>query len=228
MSALPQSKSRQRIADHGEVFTAEREVTAMLDLVKSETERIDSRFLEPACGTGNFLVEILRRKLAVVTGRYRSSPLEWERYAILALSSIYGIDLLADNVAECCERLYRIWDAAYTAVVGARAKDEARRAARYLLSKNILWGDALTLKTPEGEAARPIIFSEWSAVNGSLIKRRDFELAYLLDPQRQLAMFSDEAAPAYIPTPIAEYPLLHYLKLSDADERRDPSAAHNA
>ena len=76
--------SRQRVADHGEVLTGKREVNAMLDLVKQETERIESRFLEPACGTGNFLVEILRRKLSLVDSRYRRSQLEWERNAVLA------------------------------------------------------------------------------------------------------------------------------------------------
>ena len=88
-----QLKSKNRVADHGEVFTAEREVNAMLDLVKQETERIDSRFLEPACGTGNFLVEVLRRKLAVVDKNYKKSQLDYERYAVLAVSSLYGIDL---------------------------------------------------------------------------------------------------------------------------------------
>ena len=74
-----QVKSKQRVADHGEVFTAEREVNAMLDLVKQETERIDSRFLEPACGDGNFLAEILRRKLAVVKARYKNNIADYER-----------------------------------------------------------------------------------------------------------------------------------------------------
>jgi len=82
-----QVKSKERVADHGEVFTAEREVNAMLDLVKHETERIESRFLEPACGTGNFLLEILSRKLSVVKANYRKSKSEYERYALLAVSS---------------------------------------------------------------------------------------------------------------------------------------------
>ena len=103
-----QIKSRQRVTDHGEVFTAEREVNAMLDLVKQETERIDSTFLEPACGTGNFLVEILRRKLAVVRREYyprRGSCHDYELHCIKAVMSIYGVDLLQDNVEACQERL---------------------------------------------------------------------------------------------------------------------------
>lgn len=103
-----QVKSKQRVEEHGEVFTNEREVNAMLDMVKQETERIDSRFLEPACGDGNFLSEVLRRKLAVVAERYGKSQLEYERYAFVAVSSIYGVDIMADNVEECRERLYGI------------------------------------------------------------------------------------------------------------------------
>ena len=99
-----QIKSKDRVANHGEVFTNIREVNAMLDLVKDETHRIDSRFLEPACGTGNFLIEVLRRKLEVVESRYKKSKIEFERYSILALSSIYGIDILEDNLKECKTR----------------------------------------------------------------------------------------------------------------------------
>lgn len=99
-----QIKSRQRVTEHGEVFTAEREVKAMCDLVKQETERIDSRFLEPACGTGNFLTEILARKLSVVKSEYSRSPLEYEKYSLLAVSSLYGVDIMADNVETCRER----------------------------------------------------------------------------------------------------------------------------
>ena len=87
-------KSKQRVADHGEVLTGLREVNAMLNLVQQEADRIESRFLEPACGNGNFLAEILVRKLRVVEKRYAKSQLEFERYAVLAVSSIYGIDIL--------------------------------------------------------------------------------------------------------------------------------------
>ena len=104
-----QVKSKQRVSDHGEVFTAQREVSAMLDLVKQETERIDSRFLEPACGTGNFLVEILKRKLTVVENRYSKNQLDYERYSIIALTSIYGVDILEDNVQTCRDRLLGIF-----------------------------------------------------------------------------------------------------------------------
>lgn len=210
--------SKQRVADHGEVYTHPREVNAMLDLVKPETERIDSTFLEPACGTGNFLVEILDRKLHVVTSRYAKSQLEWERYAVLAVSSIYGIELLADNVQACRGRLFDLFDQAYTAQFKGNTKDACRASVRFILSKNILHGDALTLKRVD-EPNAPIVFTEWSAVNGSLMKRRDFVYADLLDKasHRELPLFSDLGEEAYIPEPVKDYPLVHFLELGNAE-----------
>ena len=133
-----QVKSKQRVTDHGEVFTNEREVNAMLDLVKQETERIDSRFLEPACGNGNFLAEVLRRKLAVVDSRYSKSQVEWERYSVIAVSSIYGVDILEDNAQECRDRLLGIYTDWYSKVF-KQVKNECIRSVRFLLSRNILW-----------------------------------------------------------------------------------------
>lgn len=213
-----QVKSKQRVADHGEVFTAQREVNAMLDLVKQETERIDSRFLEPACGTGNFLVEILKRKLAVVENRYSKSQLEYERYAIIAISSIYGVDILQDNVQTCRDRLLGIFTHYYLNNYKKEIKPEFLKAAEFILSKNILWGDALTLKTPEAQP-KPIVFAEWSAVNGSMIKRRDYTLANLLESQPidGLNLFSDLGDKAFIPTPVGDFPLTHFLKLGEDD-----------
>lgn len=210
--------SKQRVSDHGEVFTASREVNAMLDLVKQETERIDSRFLEPACGTGNFLVEILKRKLAIVESRYSKNPLEYERYAILALSSIYGVDILQDNVQTCRDRLLGIFTHFYITSCKKEFNPDCLKAAEFILSRNILWGDALTLKTPD-EKAEPIIFSEWSAVNGSMIKRRDYTLANLLQSQPidGLNLFSDLGDKAFIPTPVGDFPLTHFLKLGEND-----------
>lgn len=210
---MNQVKSKKRVADHGEVFTAEREVNAMLDLVKQETERIESRFLEPACGNGNFLVKILERKLDVVDARYAKSQLEWERYAVLAVSSIYGVDILQDNVEECRERLYAIFNDRYSKLFGDGVKRECCDSVEYILSLNILWGDALTLKTPDKEE-KPIVFAEWNAVNGSMIKRRDYTMANLLESQpiEGANLFSDLGDRAFIPTPVAEYPLVNFLK----------------
>ena len=218
MAKPSQVKSKARVADHGEVFTGEREVNAMLDLVKQETERIDSRFLEPACGNGNFLAEILRRKLAVVGGRYARNRVEYERYAVLAVSSIYGIDLLPDNVSECRQRLFEIADSAYATLYKAAATEAPRQTIRYILSKNIVCGDALTLKVATGEL---IVFCEWALVRGSKFKRRDFTFSELLEPNAdsqlglfQAAMTARERATRFIPTPVAEYPLTNFWELS--------------
>jgi hypothetical protein len=207
-------RSRKRVADHGEVFTQPREVTAMLDLVKTETERIDSRFLEPACGTGNFLVEILKRKLDVVEGRYRKSVFEFQRYAILAISSIYGIDILEDNVSECRKRLASMVEQRCASLF----QDEFMAAVRYILERNVIWGDALSLLTV-GDNPQPIVFSEWSAVNGTMIKRRDFTFHELLSyaGTKEKPLFSDLGEEVFFPEPIREYPLTHYLKLADAE-----------
>jgi SAM-dependent methyltransferase len=208
--------SRKRVADHGEVYTAPREVNAMLDLVRQETERIDSRFLEPACGTGNFLTEILKRKLQVVQARYGKSPLEYERYAILAVSSLYGIDILEDNVMECRRRLFDIFDRRYDSLF----KEECRESVTYILERNIIWGDALTLQTV-GENPQPIVFSEWSPVNSNMIKRRDFTFRELLYNAeiRARPLFSDLGEEVFLPEPVREYPLVHYLKVADVQQK---------
>lgn len=207
-------KSKQRVADYGEVLTPPHIVNAMLDLVKQETERIDSRFLEPACGTGNFLVEVLCRKLQVVQKRYAKNQLDYERYAVLAVSSLYGIDILADNAQECRQRLYDAFDAAYTALFGTKAKAACRKTARYILECNIIHGDALSLKTV-GENPQPIVFAEWSLVSGSLLKRRDFAFHELVSQasMRELPLFSDLGEEVFIPEPVREYPPVHFLEL---------------
>ena len=206
--------SKQRVADHGEVLTGEREVNAMLDLVRRETERIDSRFLEPACGTGNFLTKILQRKLLVVEARYGKSQLDYERYAVLAVSSIYGIEILEDNVKQCRSRLYEIFEGNYDRLFKDKGRNKCREAVRFILERNIIWGDALSFKTV-GEKPKPIVFSEWSPVNGSLLKRRDYMMSFLLKKDYERPLFSDEGDLADITKPVKEYPLTHFLEVAD-------------
>jgi len=210
-----QVKSRQRIADHGEVFTAEREVNAMLDLVKQETERIESRFLEPACGDGNFLVEVLSRKLAVVNRRYGNSQTQWERYAVIAISSIYGVDILEDNAIECRKRLLNIFLDKYASLYDGRCKDECRRSASFIINRNILWGNALDFTNPDSK--EPIVFSEWSAVNGCMLKRRDYVFKFLVEKTHQFSFFNDEGSAAAIDEPVKDFPLIHFLRLGEDD-----------
>ena len=216
LSGNSQIKSKARVAAHGEVFTADREVNAMLDLVKDETERIDSRFLEPACGNGNFLAKILERKLAVVNNRYAHSRVDWELFALVAVASVYGIEILQDNVEECRKRLYKIFLAGYLPLFPKENSntEDYLKSIRYVFERNILWGDALSLKTPDG--TKPIIFSEWSAAKEScLIKRRDYTMDNLLknQPMDGPNLFSDLGDKAFVPVSIAEYPLTHYTKL---------------
>ena len=209
-----QVKSKKRVTDHGEVFTNQREVNAMLDLVKHETERIDSRFLEPACGDGNFLAEVLRRKLVVVDSRYSKSQVEWERYSVIAVSSIYGVDILEDNAKECRDRLLGIYLEWYSKTF-KQINNDCIRSVRFLLSRNILWGDALDFTNPETK--QPIIFSEWSSVNGSMMKRRDYMFKFLVEKTHQFSMFNDEGQPGVIDEPVKDFPLIHFLKLGEDD-----------
>lgn len=212
-----QVKSKSRVAAHGEVFTAEREVKAMCDLVKTETERIESRFLEPACGNGNFLAEVLSRKLAVVKKRYSKSPFDYQRYSVQAVMSLYGVELLPDNAAECRARLFALWDKEYTAAVKNRMEEPCRAAVRYILEKNILCGDALTMLQGDGQ---PILFAEWSFLSGNMVKRRDFTLNELLKPQQSQVELSgkwqyDYETQSMIPAPIREYPPIDYRRVQE-------------
>ena len=176
-------KSKQRVADHGEVFTPAWLVDSMLDLVKDETERIDSRFLEPACGSGNFLVRVLRRKLAVVERKYGNSNFERRHYALLALMCIYGIELLADNIAECRANMLEI----LADDLQLNESEDLYRTASYVLSQNLIHGDALTMRTSDGQ---PITFAEWGYLGKGRFQRRDFRL----DTLTQSSAFSAEGS----------------------------------
>lgn len=229
-----QIKSKKRVAEHGEVFTAEREVKAMCDLVAQECDRIDSRFLEPACGDGNFLAEILARKLTTVKKLYKSNPYDFERYSVLAITSLYGVDILADNVAECRVRLFKLWDKEYKSVCKKAVSDETREAVKYILSKNILCGNALTLMCVDenqNDLDTPIIFPEWSLMLGTKLKRRDFRLDVMLKANdkpknKQLSLLDvpedirkylsiNPATKEYMAEPICEYPPVHYRKVQE-------------
>ena len=207
-----QIKTKKRVVDHGEVFTADREVQSMCDLVKEETSRIDSRFLEPACGDGNFLSEILKRKLTAVKNQYGRYVSDYEKYSFVAVSSIYGIDILDDNVVECRKRLYDMWDEAYTSVSKNNANEECRLSIKYVLSKNIICGDALTLLDSTG---KPIVFSEWSLL-GTQIKRRDYTMANLVETRSyyDLPLLQEtQNEDVIIPKPIQEFPLTAYRSI---------------
>ncbi|MBS1822294.1 MAG: N-6 DNA methylase [Acidobacteria bacterium] len=202
-------KSKRRVADHGEVFTPPWLVEKMLDLVKGETERIDSRFLEPACGSGNFLVPVLKRKLAAVEVKFGRSDFERRHYALLAVMCTYGIELLADNIAECRANMLEVF-AEYLNLTEA---DELYRAASYVLSQNLVHGDALTMRTHDG---LPITFAEWGYLGKGKFQRRDFRLEVLT----QMSAFSQEGTlfahlgKHEIFTPLKAYPPMNVRELA--------------
>ena len=165
-------KSKKRVADHGEVFTPQWLVDTMLDLVKDETDRIDSRFLEPACGSGNFLVRVLQRKLASVEIKFGKSEFEMRHYALLCLMCIYGIELLSDNIVECRENLIAV----FSQYLSLGKQNDTYCAASFVLSCNLVHGDALTMQTHGGE---PITFAEWGYIGRGKFQRRDFRLDVL-------------------------------------------------
>ena len=208
--------NRQRVIDHGEVFTPPELVNDMLDLVAHECERIDSRFLEPACGNGNFLAEVLGRKLRTVDRNNPRDSGRWERDGILAVCSIYGIDLLPDNIAACRERLLGVLSEAHVARFKEPLRESAARAAAFILARNIVQGDALTPLAADGA---PIVFSEWSPINGTMLKRRDFKFAHLIDHAHvaNTPLFSDLGEDVFVPEPVGERPPCHYLKVADAE-----------
>jgi len=193
-------KSAQRVADHGEVFTPAWMVEAMLDLVKGETERIDSRFLEPACGSGNFLVQIMRRKLAAVELKYGRSEFERRHFALLGLMCIYGIELLPDNIFECRANVLDIF-AEYLAI---DENDDLYRAAFYVLSQNLVHGDAMTMRTHDDQ---PITFAEWGYLGKGKFQRRDFLLGSLTQTAAYSApgMLWENPGKHEIFTPIKSY-----------------------
>lgn len=205
-------KSKQRVADHGEVFTPAWMVEAMLDLVKHETERIDSRFLEPACGSGNFLVQIMRRKLAAVELKYSKSEFERRHYALLGLMCIYGIELLVDNIAECRANVLEI----FAEYLNLDEVDDLYRAASYVLSQNLLHGDALTMRTHDDQ---PITFAEWGYLGKGKFQRRDFRF----DTLTLSSTFSAEGSlfahlgKHEIFTPTKTYPPMTVSDLAAAD-----------
>lgn len=194
-------KSRQRVADHGEVFTPLWLVEAMLDLVKDESERIDARFLEPACGSGNFIVPVLQRKLATVQRTFDGTECEKRYYSLQSIMSIYGIELLADNITECRANMLHV----FADFLNIEPSDALYRAAVYVLSQNIIHGDALKMLTHDGQ---PIVFAEWDYLGKGTFQRRDFhfnELARTSTITTQLPLFA-HLSRQHIFTPIRTYP----------------------
>jgi N-6 DNA methylase len=202
-------KSKRRVADHGEVFTPPWLVEKMLDLVRGETERVDSRFLEPACGSGNFLVPVLQRKLAAVEAKFGRSDFERRHYALLAVMCTYGIELLADNIIECRANMLEV----LADYLNLDETDEVYLAAYYVVSQNLVHGDALTMRTHDGQA---ITFAEWGYLGRGKYQRRDFRL----DVLTQMSSFTQEGSlfahlgKHEVFTPIKAYPPMNVRDLA--------------
>lgn len=202
-------KSKRRVADHGEVFTPPWLVEKMLDLVKGETERIDSRFLEPACGSGNFLVPVLQRKLAAVEAKFGKSDFERRHYALLAVMCTYGIELLVDNIDECRANMLEV----FADYLNLAETDELYLAASYVLSQNLVHGDALKMRAHDGG---PITFAEWGYLGKGKFQRRDFRLEALT----QMSSFSREGSlwahlgKHEVFTPVKTYPPMTVRQLA--------------
>lgn len=204
-----QIKSRQRVADHGEVFTNPREVNAMLDLVRDESFRLDSRFLEPACGDGNFLIEILRRKLSLLQDT--KSQTEWEFQSLIAVGSCYGIDILPDNAEACRTRLEEYVLSQHPTPERLPVDSPYLLSLLYMLQKNIVCGDALTYRTADD---KPIVFCEWTPIAGSMqFSRRDFQFDFLVTQSHQYSLFDEQGEVQSFDEPVRTYPPLHYTQL---------------
>ena len=231
-----QVKSKQRVADHGEVFTAEREVNAMCDLVATQCDNVDATFLEPACGDGNFLSEILSRKLARVKKDAKSDHISWEWLSVRAIASLYGVDIMQDNCEECRFRLFKQWDKAYKSACKKDCNDETRESVKYILSKNIVCGNALTMMCVDEnqqDTEQYITFVEFKTCGKMyMLKRRDYRLDVLLKANekptknKQLSLNPDEediynfleenpVTGEYMPKPLKEYPPLHYRRIKE-------------
>ena len=215
------TKSKQRVRDHGEVFTPDFIVDDMLNLVYNETQRIESRFLEPACGDGNFLIKILERKLDVVEKNYKVNQFDYEKYSLVAVSSLYGVELLADNTIKARERLYEYFVLRYKKVFKKKISEEFLKNIQFLFAKNIIQGNALTLKDTNDN---PIVFSEWSLANGKKVKRRDFQYSDLASMDQIIPTLfsvqevSDTGEVVFSPLPVKEYPIVNFMEIYRAYE----------
>ena len=224
-----QIKSKERVSDHGEVYTAEREIKAMCKLVECEIKRVESKFLEPSCGDGNFLDEILHQKLDII----KNKPIDkYDLYSFLIISNLYGIDILKDNIQECKERLFHTWQKKYKLDTNNYPDDDLCKTIKYILDKNIVLGDSLKMMYKN----KPIIFSEWKLVDNNMVLRNDYRFDYLINSEyqnkilnnehEQISLFGDSNDGTYrkfleldknnnivIPKSIKTYPLIYYKEI---------------
>ena len=207
-------KDKKRVEEFGEVNTSMPEINGMLKLLETEVNRVDSRFYEPACGDGNFLVEILKRKIQLIEKKYSKNQILFERNLFLIVCNLYGVDILQDNVTCCRNRLINTIKESYERNFKNISNHKLFESLEFVISKNILCGDALTLKTVENN---PIIFSEWSLVKNNFVKRINFKLSTILESESitNTPLFSDMGESIFMPTPFKTFKLQHFLELKD-------------
>ena len=212
-----QIKSKKRVAEHGEVFTNEREVKAMLDLVplwSNANQAINATFLEPACGDGNFLAEILKRKMNMISKsrkpNYKKDQPAFEKAMLVATGSVYGIDIMHDNVKECVARLYKIITDSYEKVFEDTCSEDVEHCIRFILSRNIVCGNALDMKDYKGD---PIRFSEWKNPSNGWINRKEYAFEDLMNNGDEALPLSDEQVPYYIPKETKDFGNIDYRKV---------------
>ena len=190
-----QIKSKQRVADHGEVFTNEREVKAMCDLVADEVKKIESTVLEPACGEGNFLIEILTRKLKTVRELCEGNTDKYELYSVKAVSSLYGVDILGDNVVICRQNLFDLWQDEYVQNIGKNPDEKLQQTVLHILEVNIVRGNTLSTKLVDentNDTDEPIVFSEWIFDDNGFVIREENRFDAMLESEEtspQLDLF---------------------------------------
>ena len=168
MNVTKQIKSKHRVTEFGEVNTSFQTVENIIDLVGNEAMRYDSKFLDPACGDGNFLLALLDRKLTSLKRKSCKNTTLCEEKLMITLGSIYGIDKLNDNIVEARIRILKRFSEAYAKLFDSEVKKHTIRSAEYIVSKNIIFGDLLTLENYE--SGNEIIFSEWFFSNMQIKK----------------------------------------------------------
>ena len=208
-------KGKERVENFGEVNTSAKEIDGILDMLVNEVNRVDSKFYEPACGDGNFLTEILKRKINFIEAKYKKNKNSFQRNLFLIVCNLYGVDILQDNIFICRERLLNILkDTCYRNLKNC-SYEKLIDSMKFVISKNILWGDALTLERVDSQT--PIIFSEWSFVNKNLVKRINYKLSSIVESEFILdtPLFSDLGEDVYMPSPVKVFELQNYLDLKD-------------
>lgn len=199
LEVIGQVKSKERVRDLAEVFTADREVNSMLDLIGDSSYSVDFRYLEPSCGNGNFTVAILERKMLSVSEKYKKLQ-DFEFYTLMALGSIYGVDIALDNVKEARQRMKNVILDRFSDVQNSRqATDGFYKSVDYILKHNIIKGDMLN-------GAQKIKFTEFTSPKIYKFQQRIFRLVDLIGATGSL--WADS------PDPVSEIPMKNYWELA--------------